>query len=86
MGFEHKKPSVIYCDNQAAIKLSEHDTMHEKSKHFDIALHWIREVISNGEVTVMYIPTQEQQADILTKALGQIQFGLLRDQIMNGTK
>jgi hypothetical protein len=82
LGFNQDEPSIIHCDNQSAIKISEHDAMHEKSKHFDITLHWIREAIHNKEFLVKYIPTKYQQADVLTKSVPRVQFQTLRDELM----
>jgi hypothetical protein len=82
LGFIQKQASVIYCDNQAAVAISKHDSMHDKSKHFDIAWHWIREAINNGQLDVQHIASKEQQADILTKPIAKAQFQLLRQSVM----
>ena len=51
---------------------------HNRSKHIDLRAHFIREKVAAGVVDLKYVPTNEQLADILTKALGPIQFALLR--------
>lgn len=55
--------------------------LHGKSKHIDVRFHFIRECIERGEVVVKHVSTQEQQADILTKALGQVKFEEMRTVI-----
>lgn len=40
---------VIYCDNQSALHLMKNPMYHERSKHIDINMHFIREVIKKGD-------------------------------------
>eukprot|EP00253_Pinus_taeda_P002863 PITA_02863 len=63
------RPSVIYCDNQSCIKLTENPVFHDKSKHIGIKYHFIRDYVQKGDVKLEYIPTNEQVAYILTNAL-----------------
>eukprot|EP00253_Pinus_taeda_P011501 PITA_11501 len=63
------RPSVIYCDNQSCIKLTENPVFHDRSKHIGIRYHFIRDYVQKGAVKLEYISTDEQVADILTKAL-----------------
>jgi hypothetical protein len=73
--------TVIHCDNQSCIKLSENPVFHDRSKHIDIRYHFIRDCVQRGVVQLQYIPTEEQVADILTKALGKAKFIFFRDQL-----
>lgn len=41
-----RKPVMVYCDNQAAIKVSRHPRFHSKSKHIEGRYHYIRDVIN----------------------------------------
>lgn len=64
-----KKPSRIYEDNKSCIAIA-YKPMHQgRTKHFDIKAHFIRDRIERGEVEVVYCPTGEMIADMLTKAL-----------------
>eukprot|EP00253_Pinus_taeda_P024512 PITA_24512 len=63
------RPSVIYCDNQNCIKLTENPVFHDRSKHIGIKYHFIRDYVQKGAVKLEYISTDEQVAYILTKAL-----------------
>eukprot|EP00253_Pinus_taeda_P023629 PITA_23629 len=63
------RPLVIYCDNQSCIKLTENPVFHDRSKHIGIKYHFIRDYVQKGTVKLEYIPTDEQVAYILTKAL-----------------
>jgi Reverse transcriptase (RNA-dependent DNA polymerase) len=62
-------PIMIYCDNQAALKLATDDNYRARTKHIDIRYHYIRQVINAGEISITYCPTDDMTADILTKAL-----------------
>jgi hypothetical protein len=66
--------TIIYCDNQSCIRLSEHPVFHERSKHIEIKYYFIRDKVQEGKVKLKYIPTDEQTADILTKPLPRIKF------------
>jgi hypothetical protein len=45
---------------------------HERTKHFSIQQQFIRELLSLEDITVEYVPTQRNAADILTKALARV--------------
>jgi hypothetical protein len=62
-------PTVINCDNQSCMKLSENQIFHDRSKHTEIRYHFIRDWVQRGAVQLQDISTDEQIADILTKAL-----------------
>jgi hypothetical protein len=66
--------TIIYCDNQSCIRLSEHLVFHESSKHIEIKYYFIRDKVQEGEVNLEYIPTDDQTIDILTKPLSRIKF------------
>ena len=63
--------SVIYCDKQSCIKLTKNLVFHDKSKHIEFKYHFIKDYVQKGVVKLEYISTNEQVADIFTKALPQ---------------
>ncbi|XP_073022735.1 secreted RxLR effector protein 161-like [Primulina eburnea] len=65
---------VVHCDNQNAIHLSKHQVYHERSKHIDVRLHFVKDVISKGEVQMEKIDTKDNPADIMTKPLPRTKF------------
>ena len=75
-------PSLVMGDNQSAIALSEHGVKSERTKHVDVKYHFITDEIAKGAVKVKWVPSEEQQADIFTKALAAPVFELLRGQLM----
>ena len=73
--------TVTYCDNQSCIKLSENLVFHDRSKHIDIQHHHLRDCVARRIMLLQYISTEEQDADILTKALSKCKFEFHRDKI-----
>ena len=69
---------IIHCDNQGAIALAKNPESHARSKHIDIQWHYQRERIEDGSVEFRHIPTEEQIADSLTKALTREKFLIFR--------
>jgi hypothetical protein len=61
--------TTLYCDNQAALKLAVADNFHARTKHIDICYHFVRQVVAGGGISIVYCPTDDMAADILTKAL-----------------
>jgi hypothetical protein len=67
----------VMCGNQAAIDLSKNDAFHDRTKHFRVHLHWIREKVASGEVDPIYISTHSNLADFLTNLTGRSRIGNL---------
>ena len=70
----HSNPMVIHCDNQICIKLSVNLVFHDRSKHIDIRYHHIRDSVQQKIMLLQYIPTEDQDANILMKALTRRKF------------
>ncbi|XP_057834885.2 secreted RxLR effector protein 161-like [Cryptomeria japonica] len=69
MGIIVDKPIPIFCDNTSTISLSKHSVMHSQMKNIAIKLLFLHEKVFANEVTLQYIPTQAQVADIFIKPL-----------------
>lgn len=67
----------LFLDNQSAIRLVKNPEFHKRTKHIDVRYHFIREKFSEGCFSLMYVPTQEQIADLFTKALPKERFQFL---------
>ena len=69
----------LLCDNQSAIHIASNPSDGKgRTKHVDIRYHFCKNAIANGEVSVDYVPTKSNAADIFTKALGKQAFLHLR--------
>jgi hypothetical protein len=73
MRMDHDQP-IIYIDNRSAIDLLKRATVSDRSKHIDVRYHNVRQHFQDGKFTVQHISTEENIADIFTKALGTEKF------------
>ena len=69
-----KGPIKLNCDNQAAIALSKDNKFHARTKHISIRYHFIREAVENDQIALQYVPSNENVADVFTKALPRPKF------------
>ncbi|KAM1306524.1 hypothetical protein ACFX2H_008899 [Malus domestica] len=58
---------VLFCDNLSAIALSFNPVQHQKTKHIDVDVHFVRERIAQKQLAVQFVSSREQFADIFTK-------------------
>ena len=75
------EPTVIHCDNQSCIKLSEILVFHDRSKHIAMRYHYVRDLVQKNILSIQYVPTAEQTVDILTKPLSLTKFVYFRDKL-----
>uniref|UniRef100_A0A1B6DFK3 Integrase catalytic domain-containing protein n=2 Tax=Clastoptera arizonana TaxID=38151 RepID=A0A1B6DFK3_9HEMI len=68
------KTPVIYVDNQSAINISESFENSKRTRHIDIKYHLIKDYVQNNFVTLNYIRSNDNIADIFTKALNAVKF------------
>jgi transposase InsO family protein len=73
--------TMILCDNQSCIKMTENPVFHDKTKHIEIWYHYIRDMVQKGVVKLQYVGTDEQVADVLTKPLSRVKFEYFRDKL-----
>ncbi|KAK4386673.1 Retrovirus-related Pol polyprotein from transposon RE1 [Sesamum angolense] len=78
---EPTTPTTIYCDNKSTIAITKNPVQHSRTKHIDIKYHSLREATTKGEIELKYCSTEEQLADIFTKALPRNKFEELRMKI-----
>ena len=60
---------TLFSDNQAAITLTHDHQYHVCTKHIDVCYYWIRWVVEEGTMRLVYCPTDNMVANTLTKAL-----------------
>ena len=73
--------TIIHCDNQSCIKISENLVFHDRSKHIEMKYHFIRDLVQRGTLKLQYIRTDEQVANNLTKPLTTTKFVYFRDKL-----
>ena len=81
LGFDSDGPTELSVDNQGAIKLTKNDEFHKRTKHIDVRYHFVREKVANEDISISYVPSKENLADIFTKALPRDYFASLRTKL-----
>ena len=70
LGLLIEKPVIIHCDNVGAIFLGNNAKASLRTKHIDVRYHFVREYIVDGTVEVMFVGSEDNDADIFTKNVG----------------
>jgi len=81
LGFAQTEPTVLQQDHRGAIAFASSEINHSKMKHIALREHYLRELVRNGIVKPMFVPTSENIADIFTKSLGRQSFIAARDKL-----
>ncbi|CAO2833049.1 unnamed protein product [Amaranthus hypochondriacus] len=81
LGFAPEESCVIYCDNQAAISISENPVQHDRTKHVEVDRHFIKEKLEDDIIKLPHVKSEDQLADILTKAVGTQWFKDVLDKL-----
>ncbi|KAL2885232.1 Retrovirus-related Pol polyprotein from transposon TNT 1-94 [Ceratocystis lukuohia] len=76
--------TLIYGDNQAALKIANNLGASDKTKHIDIQHHAAKDWIQQGKVKLEYVATEDMLADGLTKPLNNVKFNKFRSQMNIG--
>jgi hypothetical protein len=55
--FYPRRSSMVFCDNVSAVYLSTNLVQHQRTKHVEIDLHFIRDKVATGEIRVLHVPS-----------------------------
>ncbi|KAJ0836851.1 putative RNA-directed DNA polymerase [Helianthus annuus] len=73
--------TIIYCDNISAVYLAQNPVQHQRTKHIELDIHFVREKVHLGDVKVLHVPADYQYADIFTKGLPKHLFQRFRSSL-----
>ncbi|CAN0839525.1 Retrovirus-related Pol polyprotein from transposon TNT 1-94 [Linum grandiflorum] len=82
LGGTPTRPASLYADNTSAIAIATNPVFHDRTKHFETHVHFIRELIADGSVRLFYIRTDDQIADLLTKSVVTSRHWFLASKLM----
>ncbi|KAK2390694.1 hypothetical protein QL285_064212 [Trifolium repens] len=68
-------------DNKSARNITKNPIQHSRTKHIDVCHHFIRDLVEDKVVTLEHVATDNQLADIFTKALDANKFETLRGKL-----
>ncbi|GFS31444.1 hypothetical protein Acr_00g0017370 [Actinidia rufa] len=81
LGFSVTDSSYLFCDNKTAIILSSDSFLHERTKHIEVDIHFIRKKVRLEVITLNFVPSSAQTADMFTKSIGPL---LLKSSQLEG--
>ncbi|GAA0148414.1 hypothetical protein LIER_07864 [Lithospermum erythrorhizon] len=73
--------TIVYCDDINAIYLYENPVQHQRTKHVELDIHFIREKVALGHVRILHVPSRYQIDEIFTKGLPSVLFTDFRDSL-----
>ena len=76
-----RRATLVYCDNISAVYMTSNPVQHQRTKHIEIDLHFVRERVAVGYLRVLHVPTSSQYADIFTKGLPSSVFTEFRSSL-----
>ncbi|KAG8478422.1 hypothetical protein CXB51_028192 [Gossypium anomalum] len=78
---EAEEATKIFCDNKSAVAIAKNPVFHGRTKHFSIKLHVVREMEQARQIELIHCNSEDQIADIFTKALNESRFIKLREEL-----
>ncbi|GJY77331.1 ribonuclease H-like domain-containing protein [Tanacetum coccineum] len=73
--------TLVYCDNVSAVYMSANPVQHQRTKHIEIDIHFVRDMVKAGHVRILHVPSHFQYADIFTKGLPSALFEDFRSSL-----
>ncbi|GKA43870.1 ribonuclease H-like domain-containing protein, partial [Tanacetum coccineum] len=73
--------TLVYCDNVNAVYMSANPVQHQRTKHIEIDIHFVRDMVKAGHVQILHVPSRFQYADIFTKGLPSALFKDFRSSL-----
>jgi hypothetical protein len=83
LGWRQDEQINLYTDSQSAKAIAEKDISHDRTKHIDIRHHYVRSIVKEGKIKLVWLSTKSQIADLQTKPLSVDAFTTLRGRFMN---
>jgi len=82
LGFSQTEPTSLYADNTSAIQIVTNLVFHERINHIEVDCHSIRDAYDERLISLPYVSTQLQIADIFTKVVPRPRHQFLVGKLM----
>jgi hypothetical protein len=76
-----KKPTQICADNEGGIFIASNPVQERRTKHIDVRFHYVRDLLEQKRIEVVWVPTDNNPADMFTKNLGHVKFEKFRSML-----
>ena len=64
----------MYCDNQSAIQVASNPIFHAKTKHIEMDVHYIKDLVQENIVNLQFCPSEDKKTNIFTKSMLEAKF------------
>jgi hypothetical protein len=81
MGFPLSRPITIFCDNKSCIQMAKNPVFQGRTKHVERECHLTRDHVKKERISLEFVKSREQTADLLTKPLSKIPFLEMRGRL-----
>ncbi|KAH9752394.1 retrovirus-related pol polyprotein from transposon RE1 [Citrus sinensis] len=81
LGYPSQQPIQLYCDNKAARDIAHNPVQHDRTKHVEVDRFFIKEKLDEKILELPKIRSEDQLADILTKAISSRAFTKFLDKL-----
>lgn len=71
----------IVCDDTSAINILKKPVQHSRTKHIDIRHHFIRDLVEKQVISLDFVSSKNQLADLFNQLLDALRFEFLRKAI-----
>ena len=65
---------VLFCDNTASIGIANNLVQHDRTKHIELDMNYIKDNLDSGQITIPYIKSANQLANIMTHVVASRPF------------
>ena len=69
---------VVWCDNISTVMIAGNPVLHARTKHIELDLYFVREKVLQKKVEIKHVPSQDQTANVFTKAISSSRFAQMR--------
>ncbi|MCO5607390.1 hypothetical protein L7F22_061586 [Adiantum nelumboides] len=69
LGVGQDTANTIHTNSQSTLAIARNPVFHARTNHIEVNYHYVRERLSTGEISLAYVPTQDNLAYLFTKAL-----------------